>query len=69
MAIIVSFAYNDKRTTRIQFIQKIVLRKQGKIDGWIPHAILKRTHGKAAPKTNYQDTKPTGNPTSKTLLY
>jgi len=30
--------------------------------------ILKRAHGKATPKTNYQDTKPTTNPRSKTLL-
>ena len=30
--------------------------------------ILKRAHGKTAPKTKYQDTKPTTSPTSKTLL-
>ena len=30
--------------------------------------ILKRAHGKTAPETNYQDTKPTTNPTRNTLL-
>ena len=30
--------------------------------------ILKRAHSKSAPKTNFQDTKPTTNPTSNTLL-